>query len=333
MLLSLLMMLASASECPPLGDLVEEAWFLYNDAEIEAAESKIEEAREHRGCQRVLIKHETLLELHFLDALLAITLEDDEAAQAAMIRAVAVEPTDGRPPAEYGPDLIALYEHWSGVLAEARVEVSVRGGGIVYVDGRSASRSSPLSVLPGEHLVQVAETGLIVSHVTEIQEDQVVHTGLPEDAGVVLEAVRPSEPEPEPEAPAEVPTDSTPQVLAPEAPGLEPRVQKRRHPWGWFVGGGVVLAGSGGLGFWTRQQEKLFLEATYNGNVYGSCRRSQACWARERERAIRQDGREVQIFYGLSYALAGVGAGMTLAGVWGVPVTTDGETVQLTMRW
>ena len=66
MLLSLLMMLASASECPPLGGLVEEAWFLYNDAEVEAAEKKIEEAREQRGCQRVLIKHETLLELSLI---------------------------------------------------------------------------------------------------------------------------------------------------------------------------------------------------------------------------------------------------------------------------
>ena len=86
------MVLASASECPRLDHLVVEAWALYNDAEIEAAEKKIEEAREQRGCQRVLVKHETLLELHFLDALLAITLEDAEAAQAAMIRAVAVEP-------------------------------------------------------------------------------------------------------------------------------------------------------------------------------------------------------------------------------------------------
>ncbi len=94
-----------------------------------------------------------------------------------------------------------------------------------------------------------------------------------------------------------------------------------------------MLAGSGALGLWTRQQEQLFLAAPYNASVYGSCRRNQACWERERERAIRQDGREVQIFYGLSYALAGVGAGMTLAGVWGVPITTDGQTVQLSMRW
>ena len=328
------MVLASASECPRLDHLVVEAWALYNDAEIEAAEKKIEEAREQRGCQRVLVKHETLLELHFLDALLAITLEDAEAAQAAMIRAVAVEPTDGRPPEDYGPDLIALYEHWSSVLAEARVQVSVRGGGIVYVDGRSASRASPLSVLPGEHLIQVAETGLIVSHVTEIQEDQVVHTGLPEDAGVVLEASRPATPvleEPEPASQRGV--DRATELQVPSDPSPEPWAQKRRHPWGWFVAGGAALAGSGGLGLWTRQQEQLFMEAPYNASIYGSCRRNQACWERERERAIRQDGREVQIFYGLSYALASVGAGMTLAGVWGVPIATDGQTVQLSMRW
>ena len=326
MLLSLLMMLASAADCPPLDGSVADAWALYDDAEIEGAEQKIEEAREQRNCQRIFVKHEQLLELHFLDALLAITLDETEAAQAAIIRAVAVEPVNGSPPDHYGPDLIALYEHWSGVLAEARVVVSVRGGGVVYVDGRSASRASPLAVLPGEHMIQVAETGLITSIVTNIEEDMVVHTGLPEDQGVVFEAAPRADPEPE--APPVAPVTGEPETLW--YPDTE---KKRRHPWGFFVAGGGVLAGSAGLGFWTWQQEQLFKEAAYNAGSYGDCRRVQACWVSEREQAIQRDAGQVKVFYGLSYALAGVGAGLTLAGIRGVPVTTDGQSLQLSMRW
>ena len=327
MLLSLLMILASAADCPPLDGSVAEAWALYDDAEIEAAEQKIEEAREQRDCQRVFVKHEQLLELHFLDALLAITLDETEAAQAAIIRAVAVEPVNGSPPDHYWPDLVALYAHWSGVLADARVVVSVRGGGIVYVDGRSASRASPLAILPGEHMIQVAETGLITSIVTNIEEDLVVHTGLPEDEGVVFEVVPPEDPGPEDTSEPLVTGEST---LAVSNPVIR---EKRRHPWGWFVAGGGVLASSAGLGFWTWQQEQLFMALPYNASTYGDCRRSQACWASERELAIQKDAGQVRAFYGLSYALAGVGAGLTLVGVQGVPVTTDGRSVQFSMRW
>jgi hypothetical protein len=87
------------------------------------------------------------------------------------------------------------------------------------------------------------------------------------------------------------------------------------------------------LGVWTRQQEQLFMAAPYNAPSYGDCRRAQPCWVSERERAIQQDAGQVRAFYGLSYALAGVGAGLTLAGVRGVPLTTDGRSLQFSMRW
>ena len=176
-------------------------------------------------------------------------------------------------------------------------------------------------------MIQVAETGLITSIVTTIEEDLVVHTGLPEDQGVVFEAAPRGDPEPEPLPVAPVTVESGPSSSNPVTG------KKRRHPWGWFVAGGGVLAGSAGLGVWTLQQERLFMAAPYNAPSYGDCRRAQPCWASEREQAIQRDARQVQSFYGLSYALAGVGAGLTLAGVRGVPVTTDGRSLQFSMRW
>lgn len=304
-----------ASDCVPLAGVVEQAWAFFDDAELEEAERLVEQARELRRCQTDVVAKETLLRLHHLDALVAITSDDREAAQAATIRAVAVD-AELEAPAFYGPELVELHDQWRQRLSMARVTVSVRGGGVVYVDGVEVTEARSLRVIPGEHLVQVREVDLIVSTVADIESDQIIHTGLPSEGGVHMESWD------APEEPEAASTFELPVVPV-----------ERRHGLGWFLAGGALVASGTGVGVWTYQQEKAFLERRYNAPQYGDCDRSQRCWLAERDQQIFEDARTIDRYYTAGYSLIGLGVGVSLVGVVGLPIRTDGTTVQLHGRW
>ena len=296
---------------------MEQAWAYFDDAELEEAERLVEEARELRPCQTELVSKETLLRLHHLDALVAITADDREAAQAATIRAVAVD-ADLEAPAFYGPELVELHDQWRQRLSMARVAVTVRGGGVVYVDGVEVTEARPLRVIPGEHLIQVLEVDLVVSTVSDIERDQIVHTGLPSSGAVQMESWDAPE-EPQPEVAAAQESEQTPVA--------------RRHGLGWYLSGGALIASGAGVGVWTYQQEKLFLDRRYNAPQYGDCVRSQRCWLAERDQQIFEDARTIDRYYIAGYTLIGAGVGLSLVGAIGLPIRTDGRTVQFHGRW
>ena len=304
-----------ASDCEPLEVVVEQAWAYFDDAELAEAERLVESARDLRRCQVEVVSKETLLRLHHLDALVAITLDDREAAQAATIRAVAVD-AELEAPAFYGPELVELHDQWRQRLSLARITVTVRGGGVVYVDGMQVTEAQSLRVIPGEHLIQVQEDDLIMSTVSDIESDQIVHTGLPSEQGVKLESW---------DAPDA--SESTPSSESTDRPIA------RRHGLGWYLAGGALVAGGAGVGALTYQEEKAFLARRYNAAQYGGCDRSQRCWLAERDQQIFEDARAIDRSYVAGYSLIGLGVGVSLVGVVGLPIRTDGNTLQFYGRW
>jgi hypothetical protein len=311
--------LALAAPCPDISEQVEAAWEAFDDAELADAKAMLTAATASLGCQEVVVEPEVLLGLYRLDALASLALDDRKGVVYAMIRAVAVDHETAQPPESYGPELADLYDTWSARLSETLITVHVQGGGVVYVDGREATMTDPLSVVEGEHLVQVPTSeGGYLSTVSELSADHVVRTVLPAPEGV------------EPiDLDAEDPVEEEPAAAAPSP--IEPAAAPRRRPLPFFIAGGASLALGTAALLTGWRSEVAFKNAPYMGPEYAGCTNDRACYEEARQLVINRDALRIRVAYGLGYGLTGVGAGLLGVGAVGLPAS--GATVGISGRW
>jgi hypothetical protein len=270
------------------------AWEAFDDAEVQKAREVLDMAVESLPCQTEVVDNSELLEMFRLQALVALAVEDKEGAVFWTIRTVGAN-SRADPPADLGPELGALYETWSARLLQATVAVSVVGGGTVFVDGRPVTEYTPLDVVEGQHLVQVTLEGALVTATNELDGDLSIATGFPSE-------------------------DPPAGWVSPQIdPGHDPDplpAATRRHPQGILLAGlGTAAVGIGGLGYGLWAEQRFQRTEFVNQQV------------------LTQEAKRIQAVYGGSYAFAGVGAVLTLTSVIGLPVRTDGATLQVHLRW
>ena len=286
----------AAASCPTLTEAVRDARAAFDDAEVELAGARVRDGYAAIACQELPLTNDELLGLYWLDAVVAISREDRKSAQYAVIRAVTAAPEKG-PPQDLGPELAELYATWRGRLEATTALVTPRGGGRRYLDGLAFD--TPRRVLQGEHVFQHEGLDGFESLEVDVVGDQTLDTGLPGGPAA---------------APVAKPTSK------PQKP-VKPEPADGTHPTALVVIGGIaVAAGAGGIG-WAFAGEQRFGKTAYDDDVYGSCARTEACWADERATAIRADASQVNLAYGTGYGLLGLGGAMLSVAVatWGGP--------------
>jgi hypothetical protein len=320
-MLALWLTLAIAAPCGDLAAALRGAQEALDDAEVDVAASRLVEADAALLCQPEPVPAERLRELFGLQAVVALTQGRAAEAQVAAVRAVTTAP-DSPPDAAFGPEVRALWDRWYARLASARVDVTVAGGGVMWLDGAPLAPGERRSVVLGEHVVQIVGEGPARGALLEITGPATLPTGLPERAPTppVAPIV--------PEAAQEVPTESTestdapaPEVVAPpevgvEVPAPEPapadpgpavsRLTRRPHPVALGVGLGAVVLG-GGAAIAGAVAEAGFRDAAYDAETYGGCVRADDCYARERADRVAADAAGIRALYGVGYGLLGLG--------------------------
>lgn len=305
MWLALWAAVASANPCPDLGDKVDQAWALFDDAEIESAKATLVQANGALSCQTDVVLRSDLLALFRLDGLVSLALDDRKSAIYATIRAVAVDHQTGAPPAKFGPDLAELYGVWSDRLGAQPIVIRVQGGGDVYIDGRQLDGASFIEVAEGEHLVQVVVDDVVRSELVELTEHFVVATGAA-GAGPVPMPFIPSEtPGTTPPVSVEIPVQNSPSV-------------QRRHPKALLISGLLLGAAGGGGVAWAFTKERSFNEDTYDSPGYQGCAAFAPCYAQARDDQIQKDAGKINLYYGLGYGLSVTGATLVGIGLVGV---------------
>jgi hypothetical protein len=289
--------------CPPTATEVQRARMAFDDAEVAEAATILEQALEDLTCQTRVVAGIDLLELYRLDGLVALSRMDDKAAVYATIRAVTVDPS-AVPPVSYGPELASLHRTWADRLSGSTATVGVSGGGTVWLDGQQMTHGSTRVVLQGEHLLQVqlVADGEIASHLLEVNDDELVETGVAPPPGVPgpnMPAVapdpmpppRPVGPQPNPApvplpAPVPVPEPILPEPLDP----LDPEKRARKRPAAlWILAGTAVAAGGASFG-WAVYQDEAFDQRPFTDPA-------------QIDRAAQQ----IRVGYGAGYGLLGVG--------------------------
>lgn len=302
---------AWAQGCPDLAERVDEAWLQFMDAETEAAAAALSEAHDAVLCQQSLLATEDLVRLYQLDALTALTDGDRPSAVYATIRSVAADP-DAAPDDSLGPVMAELYETWKARLAGNQVELTITGGGEIWVDGRKAQAGTPLTVVEGEHVVQVLDLDSWTNTLFEVAGDTEYATG-----------IAPLMPE-EPELPE----------VGPEEPEKTRRPKKTKEPRAAGTGrkhrGGLIVAGlsSAALGAGSLTlaflQEQAFAADDYRPSRYNDCTPGTACYQTAREDAIQADATRINVLYGVGYGLVGVGVVVTGLELFVLPAPTQG---------
>lgn len=258
-----------AGECPVLGALIASAWASFDDAEPANADLLLHQGREALACQRAVVPTEALLEMFRLDGLVALSQANREDAVYATIRAVTIDP-ESVPPANYGPELAELTATWTARLARSG-QISAVGVEQAWVDGHLLHASDPLSIVPGEHLVQWTDPDGLHSAVVDVKQVYEIQGSAP----ITVEG----------------PTDP---------PGRRGGVA--------FIAGGTALVGAGaGLVVWSSSREHSFRTDPFDAAQYGDCAVGDSCYAYAREEAIRSAAGSIRLGYLAGYGLAAVG--------------------------
>ncbi|MBT3224199.1 MAG: hypothetical protein HN348_34460, partial [Proteobacteria bacterium] len=79
--------------------------------------------------------------------------------------------------------------------------------------------------------------------------------------------------------------------------------------------------------------ERQFSQNSFADDEYFGCPIGDHCYEESRQDAIRAQARNIRATYAVGYGMVGVGAVLTLTGVIGLPVRTDGKTVSVHFRW
>ena len=300
LLLPLLTAPAQAEPCPEVAERTAAARLAYDAVEMEAARAALAEGFAALSCQTRVVVPAELLALYHTSALVALTVDDREGLTYATLRAVAADHQNGRPDDGFGPEVQAQFDTWASRLGASLVTVRVDGGGVVYVDGRSADAMRPLPVVQGEHVVQIdpGDGSPIRTRVEELSAETLVATGVP--------SFLPPVPDPVP-------------VLPPPPPVPEPATAHRRRPvllWlatAATAGGAGFLVGSGYL------SEKNFLASGYAATSFNGCDRGAGCYDLARADAIRSDAGRIRVAYAAGYGLSALSGGLLVVTLVGLP--------------
>ncbi|MBX2801708.1 MAG: hypothetical protein KTR31_28780 [Myxococcales bacterium] len=163
---------AWGAPCPDVGVLVTQAWRAYHDADLVLARRLANRAASALGCQPRVVSNTELLELYWLDAHVALTLDDSLAIDQAIQRAVAVQHTEeGRPGNMVGSRLRHLWSRVRDDQAEQLITIRTQGQGSAWIDGRHLTGSEGLQVAPGLHLIQSETPDGLTSRVRLLEHD------------------------------------------------------------------------------------------------------------------------------------------------------------------
>lgn len=264
-------------DCPALGALVASAWASFDDAELANADRVLHQGREVLACQREVVPTEVLLEMFRLDGLVALSQANREDAVYATIRAVTIDP-ESTPPANYGPELAELTATWVARLARSG-QISAAGVEQAWVDGRLLDGSDPLSIVPGEHLVQWTDPDGFHSQVVDVKQTYVV------------------------------------QGSAPIGPDDRDDPKGHKGAVGYIAGGTALVAGGAGLLVWSSALEHAFNADPFDAAQYDDCAVGDSCYAYAREEAIRGAAGRIRLGYLAGYGLVGLGVAGTGAGL------------------
>lgn len=287
----MLLLATAAFACPPTAEGVEAARALFQDAEIDDARQVTQQTLDELACQTQVVERGVLLELYRLDAQIALANLDKKGATYATIRSVVVDPASV-PTADYGPELADLHTVWAERLAGSSIELSVSGGGIVYLDGLPLQEGERMRTVRGEHLVQIDAGMSVVSTLTDLDQDQTVITGLPSR---------------EPQQPSPSPVSEPVPLRDLDGPDPNPE-RRRRKPSAvlMVVGGSLAAVGGAALGYAWYRDEVVFPRKTFSD-----------------ERAVDREATSIRALYGTGYGVGGLGAVVFGVGAVGIPVRVE----------
>ena len=163
--------------CPEPGESLRAARSAFDEAELDEARGRLAQGFEGVLCQPRRVEPTEVVKLYQLSGLVALAEgREDEAIQAVM-SAIAIDPL-AVPPASDGVELTRLHRAWAGRMTADRVTVTVRGGGVVHVDGRALTHDQQLDVVAGRHLVQIQQDDRFKSYLDVFRSDATVATGI-----------------------------------------------------------------------------------------------------------------------------------------------------------
>ena len=287
---------AFAGTCPDVEGQATAAWVAFDDAELEQSLRAVERAVEGLDCTDKVVSTERILELRWLEALIALGRGERERAERAVDAALVID-AERRPPVRLGPELAALFDQRKAVATSAFYLVSVqREGAEVWVDGRRVAAGAPVRVLQGRHLLQWRDPAGFTSDWSDVTAD-------------VTLRIRP-------------------------IPGAAVTAPERRGAGAIYAAGGVLTAAGLGLVGVGYVEERAFQEKAYDADRYGECVRTADCYAVERENAIRSDAFRTRAMYLSGYVLSAVGVGV-VGSQWLFDLTAapGGGHVHVGYRW
>ena len=288
---------------------MDEAYTAYNDAETEMAIDLLRKAHEALDCQTKPVEQSALISLYHLDALTALSDEDQKGAVYAMIRAISVDP-DALPPQGMGPEIAEMHSTWSARLKSATLAVSIsQDASPLWIDGQLLEPGGSRQLVEGEHLFQREDSGTFQTVVVDVSAN------ISEKPPWFVVIQSPSQEAPTAVEPVEVPKKKTPK---------QKKTPKKAVRLGvTLTGVAVAVAGGGVLGLGAAEEAK-FSKSTYPIENFSN--------ANQRAAAIEADARRINGLYMLGYGLIGVGVATTSVGVFVMPVS-GGTGVGLQGRW
>lgn len=288
---------------------MDEAYAAYNDAETEMAIGLLRKAHEALECQTKPVEQSALISLYHLDALTALSAEDQKGAVYAMIRAISVDPT-ALPPQSMGPEIAEMHSTWSARLQTATLSLSIADDASpLWIDGQLLGPGESRKLVEGEHLFQREDDGAFRTVVVDVSAK--ISESSPWFVRIESAAPKPV-------------MESQP-VVAPEkkAPKKKKNPKKAVRLGVTLSGVAVAVAGGGLLG-WGATEEAKFSNATYPLENFSN--------ENQRVSTIEADARRINQLYMLGYGLIGVGVATTSVGVFVMPVS-GGTGVGLQGRW
>ena len=288
---------------------MDQAYAAYNDAETETAIDVIQKAHDALSCQTKPVDQKAPISLYHLDALTALSVEDQKGAVYSMIRAISVNPV-ALPPQSMGPEIAEMHSTWSARLEDATLTLSIgNDASPLWVDGKLLESGKSRELVEGEHLFQREENGEFVSAIVDVSA-KISSTG---PWFVLINE------------PIVTPNVDQPVFVVPEKKPLkEPKSSKKGVRLGVTLSGVAVAVAGGGVLGWGAMEEMKFSKANYPLENFSD--------TSQRASAIEADAKRINQLYMLGYGLIGVGVATTSVGLFVMPVS-GGTGLGVQGRW
>jgi hypothetical protein len=254
----------AAAACPDPDELVTQATDAVLEARLDDAEASLTEAQQALGCGAVT-SAELLGRFWLAEGAMLVFRGQDEDALASLAASARIAPNGWD--ARFGTRVGALFDQPAAAGAHGGIVVTPPPGESLRIDGEAAT--SPASVAPGLHLVQVLSTEHSVgfARVVKVPSDAEVSVASGIEAHQPTEAVVDRVDVVEP-APLPIPVVVADPIVVESTPlpvPLEP--PKQRFPVGFAVAGGATfsaLAFAGAAGAETSAMRQAETETELN---------------------------------------------------------------------